>query len=142
MMLPDHHRAYAALLRGVVRDCGGADATAATAFLRDAKVAARRVPHARRARWISNRLGIDGAAVERGARSVIEIDGHRVSYWSALKCHVRRGDDHVGYTDETEHPLLAARVLERTAYGADQAAFRSWALQHLALHCDTCFASK
>jgi hypothetical protein len=142
MRLPEHHRAYAAILRGVVRDCGGADETAARAFLRDTKVAARRVPHARRAKWIMAQLGIDGAENERGARSVLEIDGHRVSYWSALKCHVRRHDDHVGYTDHTGHPLLAARVVERTAHGADHAAFRSWALQHLALHCDTCFASK
>jgi hypothetical protein len=142
MILPEHHRAYAALLMGVVRDCGGTDSRAASKFLRDAKVAARRVPHARRARWVMDRLGIDGAGVERGARRVVVIDGHRVSYWSALKCHVRRGDDHVGYTDQTDHPLLAARVVERTAYGADHAAFRSWALQHLALHCDTCFASK
>lgn len=142
MILPEHHRAYAAVLRGVVRDCGGTDTAAVGKFLRDAKVAARRVPHARRARWVMDRLGIDGADVERGARRVLVIDGHRVSYWSALKCHVRRGDDHVGYTDQTDHPLLAARVVERTAYGADHAAFRSWALQHLALHCDTCFASK
>lgn len=142
MILPEHHRAYATLLRGVVRDNGGADTAAAGKFLRDARVAARGVPRARRARWVMDRLVIDGADVERGARRVLVIDGHRVSYWSALKCHVRRGDDHVGYTDQTDHPLLAARVVERTAYGADHAAFRSWALQHLALHCDTCFASQ
>ena len=29
MRLPEHHRAYARLLEGVVRDCGGADASAA-----------------------------------------------------------------------------------------------------------------
>jgi hypothetical protein len=142
MRLPEHHRADAGILRGVVRDCGGTDAAAAREFLRDAKVAARRVPHARRARWIMAALGIDGAENERRARSVVSIDGHRVSYWSALKCYVRRYDDHVGYTDHTGHPLLAARVVERTAYGAEQAhaAFRMWALQHLVLHCDTCFA--
>ena len=142
MRLPEHHRAYATILCGVVRDCGGTDAAAARAALREAKAAARRVPLARRARWIMDRLSIDGEEIERGASSALEIDGHRVSYWSALKCHVRRGDDHVGYTDHTEHALLAARVVERTAYGADHAAFRSWALQHILLHCDTCFASK
>ena len=87
---------------------------------------------------IATTLGIDGADVERGARRVALIDGHRVRYWDALKCHVRRGQDHVGYTDSTGEPLLAARVVERTAYGADHAAFRSWALQHVLVHCDTC----
>ena len=140
MRLPEHHRAYARLLEGVVRDCGGADSSAARAFLRAAKAAARRVSLPRRAAWLAQRLGIDRAELDRGARRALSIDGHRVRYWDALKCHVRRGQDHVGYTDSTGEPLLAARVVERTAYGADHAAFRSWALQHVLVHCDTCLS--
>jgi hypothetical protein len=126
----------------MVRDCGGVDAAAARAFVREAKLAARAVPLPRRAAWLADRLGIDGADVERGARRVALIDGHRVRYWDALKCHVRRGQDHVGYTDATGEPLLAARVVERTAHGADHAAFRAWAVEFLALRCATCFEAK
>lgn len=142
MRLPEHHRAYARLLEGVVRDCGGADADAARAYLRAAKTAARRLALPRRAKWLAERLGIDAAQIERGARRVLSVDGHRVRYWDALKCHVRRGQDHVGYTaGDAGSPLLAARVAERTAHGADHAAFRSWALQHVLVHCDTCFGA-
>lgn len=141
MRLPEHHRAYARLLEGVVRDNGGADADAARAYLRAAKNAARKLALPRRAEWLAERLGIDAAEIERGARRVLWVDGHRVRYWDALKCHVRRGQDHVGYTTGDACHLLAARVAERTAHGADHAAFRLWALQHVLVHCDTCFGA-
>jgi hypothetical protein len=67
------------------------------------------------------------------------IDGHRVTYWDSIKAHVRSGQDNVGYSDS---PLLAARVLERTAWGTGYTKFRFWALQYVLLNCDFPFACK
>ena len=139
MRLPTHHAGYHKLLVHFARDLRGPDVTAVQSVIRAAKAASMRLPARERAAWVAQKLNIDRARVDTAVRTRLAVDGHRVTYWDSLKCYVRAGSDHVGYT---EHPLLAARVVERTAFGAEFADFRAWAVQYVLLHCDASFATR
>ena len=138
MRLPVHHAGYYELLVHFARDLRGSDLSAVQTVLRATKARSMQRPACERAVWVARALNIDLGHVETNLHTRHTIDGHRVTYWETLKCFVRRGEDHVGYT---EHPLLASRVVERTAYGAEFAPFRAWAIQYVLVHCDASFAT-
>lgn len=138
MRLPVHHAGYHELLVHFVRDMRGPDVLVVQRVLHAARAGSMQRPARERASWVARTLGIDRTQVESCVRQRHAVDGHRVTYWDTLKCYVRCGQDHVGYT---EHPLLASRVVERTAHGAGFAHFRAWALQYVLVHCDASFAT-